>query len=90
MDVPSISARKITISLPGELVEFADRQALKKNVSRSQIISQALAVAKAKEEALLAAEGYQFFAREAEAFAEISAAATAEAVDEAIKFNLGL
>ncbi len=35
--------RKITISLPEELVEFADHQAKALNTSRSQVIGMALA-----------------------------------------------
>ena len=74
------TTRKITISLPQELVEFADRQAARTHASRSQVISQALAYIKALEEERLAAEGYQFYAQEASEFAAASASVTAEAV----------
>lgn len=70
--------RKITISLPGDLVDFADQQAEESNTSRSQVISWVLAEAKARTNAALAAEGYQFYAREATAFATHSESAIAE------------
>lgn len=73
--------RKITISLPNNLVEFADREAARLSVSRSRVIAQALSEIKAEEEERLAAEGYQFYAQEASEFAVASAAATAEALD---------
>ncbi len=72
------TTRKITISLPRELVEFADRQASRTHASRSQVISQALAYVKALEEERLAVEGYQFYAQEASEFAAASATVTAE------------
>jgi len=70
--------RKITISLPGDLVDYADQQAEETSTSRSQIISWVLAEAKARTEAALAAEGYQFYAQEATAFAKSSESAVAE------------
>lgn len=75
--------RKITISLPAELVEFADRLAKQSRLSRSQVVSRALAQIRASEEERLAAEGYRFYAREAEEFAAASSRAVAEAVDHA-------
>jgi predicted transcriptional regulator len=67
--------RKITIALPGELVEYADRLARSRGASRSQVISQALARQQESEQARLAAEGYQFYAGEATEFAEASLSA---------------
>lgn len=72
-------SRKITISLPEELVVFADQRALETNSSRSQVISLALAYIKTLEEEQLAAEGYRFYAQEAEEFAAISASAVSQA-----------
>ncbi len=72
--------RKITISLPQDLVEFADRTAQQAELSRSQVISQALAEAKARIESRLAEEGYRYYAREAVEFAEASALAVAESI----------
>ena len=72
--------RKITISLPSNLVEFADREAARLSISRSRVIAQALSEIKAEEEARLAAEGYQFYAQDASEFAAASATAVAEAL----------
>lgn len=72
--------RKITISLPEELVVFADQRAQEIQTSRSQVISQALAELRAAEEAQLAAEGYRFYAAEAEEFAASATAAVFEAI----------
>ena len=81
MSVKATSVRKITISLPDNLVEFADREAARLSLSRSRVIAQALSDVKADEEDRLAAEGYRFYAQEATEFAQASAAALAEAVD---------
>lgn len=72
--------RKITISLPSTLVEFADREAARLSISRSRVIARALSEIKAEEEDRLAAEGYQFYAQEASEFAAASATAVAEAL----------
>jgi metal-responsive CopG/Arc/MetJ family transcriptional regulator len=80
MSTSNASVRKITISLPAELVEFADRQAAQTNTSRSQIISVALAHVKLLEEERLAAEGYRFYGQEAAEFAEATAQAAAEVI----------
>jgi len=72
--------RKVTITLPDELVVYADRRASSTGVSRSQVIVQALTSLMSAEERELAAEGYRFYAAEAEEFAAASGAATAEAV----------
>ncbi len=75
--------RKITISLPSDLVHFADLQVQQNNSSRSQFISNLLAQFKAQEEERLAIEGYQFYAAEAAEFATATAKATAESLDYA-------
>ncbi len=67
-----VTLRKITITLPGNLVEFVDRQAACLKVSRGQVIAQALSEIKAVEEERLAAKGYQFYAQEAGEFAVVS------------------
>ena len=64
--------RKVTVSLPAELVDFADRQAIQHRSNRSKIISLALAEVKSRDEERLAAEGYRFYAQEAELFAASS------------------
>jgi predicted transcriptional regulator len=77
----AIPMRKITISLPQDLVEFADRAAQQVESSRSQVISQALAEARASAERRLAAEGYRFYAGESVEFAQASVLAVAEATE---------
>jgi metal-responsive CopG/Arc/MetJ family transcriptional regulator len=77
------STRKITISLPGELVEFADKQAARLRISRSEVIGKTLAQAKAVEEENLAAKGYRYYAQENREFADASAGAVAEAINHA-------
>ncbi len=69
----AVSIRKVTISLPPSLLEFADRQAVQLKISRSEIISRALTQVKATEEERLAAEGYRFYSQEASEFAAASA-----------------
>jgi metal-responsive CopG/Arc/MetJ family transcriptional regulator len=83
MSVEAAPMRRITISLPDSLVEFAEREAACLSISRSRVIAQALSEVKAEEEERLAAEGYRFYAQEASQFAEASAAAVAEALDHA-------
>jgi len=72
--------KKVTITLPEELVLYADRRADQSGTSRSQVISRALATLMLTEEEELAAEGYQFYAAEAEAFAAMSGAASGAAI----------
>jgi metal-responsive CopG/Arc/MetJ family transcriptional regulator len=72
--------RKVTISLPSDLLAYADRRANRTRLSRSQVIGQALAEARALEQTRLAAEGYRFYARESSDFADTSAPAVAEAL----------
>lgn len=76
------TTRKVTISLPADVLAYADAQAERRNTSRSQVIAQALADLKVAEQEALAAEGYRFYAAEARAFDEASADAVAEAWDD--------
>lgn len=75
------SLQRVTVTVPKDLLAFADRQAQELNVSRSQIISMALARTKASEEERVAAEGYRFYAEEAASFAAAASQAVAEAWD---------
>ncbi|MFZ1752863.1 MAG: hypothetical protein WBO46_05020 [Caldilineaceae bacterium] len=75
----TVETRKVTISLPVNLLDFADRIAVRGKSNRSQVISQALAAVQAQEEERLAAEGYRFYANESVEFAEATAPANAEA-----------
>ena len=70
---------KITLSLPRDLIDYADRCAREKTTSRSEVVSEALAERRAREERELAQHGYQFYATEAQEFANASASATGEA-----------
>ena len=83
MSALNASIRKITISLPGDLVEYADHLAVQLRLSRSQVVSRALAQARAVEEERLAAEGYRYYAQEAQEFAAASSRAVAEAASHA-------
>ena len=74
----AVETRKVTISLPVHLLDFADRLAVQVQTNRSQVISQALAAVQAQEEERLAAEGYRFYADESAEFAQITASASAE------------
>jgi len=76
----ALRARKVTISMPAELVEYVDGQGAKSGKSRSQVISECLASSRERELDELAAEGYRFYARESSEFAEVSARAAAEAL----------
>jgi len=70
--------RRITISLPFELVAFTDQVAKQRKISRSKAISMALSMVREQELQSLAVDGYQFYAEEAARFAEESAKAVAE------------
>ena len=80
--MPIADTKKVTISMPEELLAFADRMAGTFGKTRSAFIASLLAEARERERELLAAEGYRFFSSEAEAFATASEAAVAEAMDD--------
>jgi len=66
------ATRKVTVSLPQELIEFADAVAATMKTSRSKVIAEAIAAQREREETRLAAEGYRFYAQEASEFAAAS------------------
>ena len=78
MSEDGTAIRKVTVSLPDSLVEFADQEAARLELSRSALIARVLAESKAAYEANFAAEGYRTYAQEASEFAEASARAVAE------------
>jgi metal-responsive CopG/Arc/MetJ family transcriptional regulator len=96
------TSRKITISLPQELVEYADERATALNTSRSQVIGMALAAVRDHSVEHLAAEEYRFYAAESSEFAAATSQAVAESWSDLwmatsmegsesnLKFNLGL
>ena len=70
--MPVATIQKVTISLPNDLIAFADTRATQQGITRSKFIAELLAEYKLRQEDLLAAEGYQFYAQEAEEFARAS------------------
>ena len=83
MAAETARVRKVTISLPVDLVDFADHKAARLNISRSRLIAVVLSENRAAEEERLAVEGYRFYAQEANEFAETSVGAVAEAMGHA-------
>jgi len=83
MSAKTSPARKVTVSLPVSLIDFADQEAVRLNISRSKLIARALSEIRIAEEERLAAEGYRFYADEASEFAEASSRVTAEAWEHA-------
>ena len=80
--MPAVDTKKVTISMPEELLAFADRMAESFGKTRSAFIASLLAEARQRERERLAAEGYRFFSSEAEEFATASESAVAEAMDD--------
>lgn len=78
----STDTRKVTISMPEELIVFADRMADALGLTRSGYIAEMLERARERELERLGAEGYRFFSSEAEEFAVASGSAVAEALDD--------
>jgi metal-responsive CopG/Arc/MetJ family transcriptional regulator len=54
--------REVTVSLPDELLDYADQRAKELKTSRSEIIRNALSAVRASETEKLAAEGYRYYA----------------------------
>jgi metal-responsive CopG/Arc/MetJ family transcriptional regulator len=61
--------RKVTVSLPQHLLECADKTAAERGISRSELVAELIAEMAARQRDDLAAEGYCFYAKEAEEFA---------------------
>ena len=78
----SLDTQKVTISLPHDLLRYADRRAGELGGSRSQFIGHALAELRTREAEALAREGYAFYAGEAEEFAAASLAANSGALSD--------
>ncbi len=74
--------RKVTLSLPEELIAYADSKAAQAGTNRSRLVTELLRRSRQHEQEALAREGYRFYAGEAEEFAADSAAAVAEALDD--------
>ena len=80
MRAREMNAEKITVSMPRDLVQYADLRATTLGISRSQVIGQAVARLRRQDQDQLAEEGYRFYAAESSEFAAISLPATSEAL----------
>lgn len=69
MNTTSTGHVKVTISLPNELIRYADQEAARTRQSRSEVISRALALAQKVRKDEMAARGYALYAQESEEFA---------------------
>jgi metal-responsive CopG/Arc/MetJ family transcriptional regulator len=69
---------KVTVSLPVDLIEFADQFAEQAGTSRSQAMAEALRVLKRAERDRLMAEGFRYYHDDAVQMAEEGMAATNE------------
>lgn len=78
--MPQVATKKVTISLPEELVAFADHKASEQRTTRSDVIGRLIEERRAAELDALAREGYELYAQEAIEFAEQSAIAFGEVV----------
>ena len=75
------SYKKVTVSLPTHLVDYADRLARERSSSRSAVIAGLLEWRRKHARDVLAQEGYVFYGHEAEDFATASASMVAEALE---------
>ncbi len=80
--MPQILTRKVTLSLPEELIAYADSKAAQMGTNRSRLVTELLQRSRQDEQEALAREGYRFYAGEAETFAAQSATAVAEILDD--------
>lgn len=80
--MPATETKKVTISMPQELLVFADKMADALGLTRSGFIAETLEKARKGELQRLGAEGYQFYSSESSEFAAASEAAVAEAMDD--------
>ncbi len=80
--MPQVTSRKVTLSLPEELIAYADSKAAELGTNRSRLVSDLLERFRQHEREALAREGYRFYAGEAEEFAAQSAAAASEVLDD--------
>lgn len=83
MPMAETSLRKVTLSLPEDLVGFADEMAQSQGSNRSRVVANLIAEHRARRRDALAREGYSFYAGEAEEFAAASSGAVAQALTDA-------
>jgi hypothetical protein len=82
MPAPDKTPRRVTLTLPACLIQYADCKAAELGVSRSQVVADVLSRACTCERNDLAAEGYRFYARDAEEFAADCLCACSQALEE--------
>ena len=73
---------KLTISLPEELISFADGVAEKKKISRSKVIAASLRMVAESYRVAEMAEGYQAMTKENTGLAEMAADVESEVIPE--------
>lgn len=78
-----LTVERVTVSLPADLVRYADHRAARLGTSRSEVITQAVAERRARDEEEAAREGYEFYAAESEGFAAASLVPVSEAIGDA-------
>jgi metal-responsive CopG/Arc/MetJ family transcriptional regulator len=74
------TVRKVTVSFPQHLLEYLDLRAKQLGISRSQLLSELVAARISRDRDQLAAEGYCFYAQEADEFACCCLAASSEVI----------
>lgn len=77
----ALDLEKVTVTLPRELVRYADERAAERGVSRSEVVSEAVAQRRARDIDDLAREGYAFYREESSAFAEAVMGPVSEALN---------
>jgi metal-responsive CopG/Arc/MetJ family transcriptional regulator len=78
----TVAVKKVTISLAEQLLEFADAKAKREGTTRSGLIAQLITELRQREKDELAREGYQFYAKEADEFAETTMQLAHEVLDD--------
>jgi metal-responsive CopG/Arc/MetJ family transcriptional regulator len=77
-----VTSRKVTVSLSEDLLSFADSKASELGMTRSRLIGRALEELRLREKDQLAVEGYRFYAQESREFADATAEAFSEVIDD--------
>ncbi len=80
--MPATAIKKVTVSLPMDLLDFADASAAKHGATRSALIGELLRERRDCDREALASEGYRYYGREAVEFASSTHRAAAAAVSE--------
>ncbi len=73
---------KLTISLPQELISFADEIAKERKISRSKVLSSCLQELAEKHRVAEMAEGYRAVAKEQRKFAAVASGIEGEVIPE--------